>query len=939
VSGTGRENPRLRSFGEFELDEVAHELRHSGRPLDVQRRVYDLLAHLVRNEGRAVSRHELLDVVWRDVVVEDGSLSRAIRLARRLLALDPATADALETIRGHGYRIRLPEWPAVETNAQTRTPFAPTPAFYGRRQELAALERLLGTALHGPPQLALVTGEPGIGKTALVDRALATCPVPFRIGRGVCLETYGAGEPFLPLLQALDEILGRGRGAPDTDFSIRRVADQVVRAAEDGPIALVIEDLHWSDASTLDALAHLLLHFRSPGLALVATQRSSDPGNRERLEALRSDLAARGLVRRIALARLEEADLREWLAARTAGTVPDRLVERLATASGGNPLLVRALLDASADGPDDSGRVTVESLLARLEALPRELELLVARQIERLDEGDRLLLQCAAVAGTTPTVVRVAAAAGRPEAEVEERLEVLATPGGWLTPVSLERWPDGSLDTRLEFGHGLHVQALCAGVPLAKRARMHAAIAQRLIEGYRNETGRVAVELVHHLERSEQHAQALRYRVEAAQHAVRRNAGPEALAHAEAGLRQLDRSHGAERARLACDLQLVLALAVGAIRGHADPQVAAAYERARELADGLGDEARLLSALWGLSSCRLMKGEIEAAAAAAESLLERGRQTDDRAQMLVAHDLLSEARYFGGSFARCAEHADEMMRLYRPDLDDGLELRVAQGFRITSRSYGALAKWHLGQTSAAIRASQLATAAADETGHPFSRAVAHCFAAILAHLLEEEADFHRHVDALARVAEEADLPLWRGTARVLAAWTRPAAEAIAEMEVGLAEMARTGRLGGTYFLGLLAEKRRELGDREGARGLIDTALSIVEAIGERHDEANLHLRRARLADDPDAALASFRRAREIAEARGSRAIALRAACDEAELLDTIGVACGPVATRIRVLCEEMDPEVETPELRRASVILDAPPRAPVISLEQRRPRS
>lgn len=322
-----------------------------------------------------------------------------------------------------------------------------------------------------------------------------------------------------------------------------------------------------------------------------------------------------------------------------------------------------------------------------------------------------------------------------------------------------------------------------------------------------------------------------------------------------------------------------------------------------------------------------MRGEIEPAMLGARSLLAYGERHDDRARMLAAHDLLSETCYYTARFSDSSRHGDEAMRLYQPERDATLESNLSQVFSVAAGSFGGLAKWHLGRTTDALRATHMSIKAAEEAEHPFSIAASHCFAAILSRLLEDEVGVRQHVSSAIHASERADLPLWRGIARLLSASLESAPDALDEMAVALGEMAGTGTLGGTYFLGLFAEKRRENGDIAGARELLDAALALVEQIGERHDEANLHLRRARLMDDPEQALACCRLAQEIALRQGSRALALRAFCDEADIVSSTGLAGAPLEPRIRALCDELDLDYETPELRRARELLASSPEA------------
>ena len=95
-------------FAAFELDEERYELRRDGSVIELQPKVMDVLLHLVRNADRACSKDELIDSVWGDVNVSEGSLVRCIVVARRALDESEGDAEIIQTVRGHGYRIGVP---------------------------------------------------------------------------------------------------------------------------------------------------------------------------------------------------------------------------------------------------------------------------------------------------------------------------------------------------------------------------------------------------------------------------------------------------------------------------------------------------------------------------------------------------------------------------------------------------------------------------------------------------------------------------------------------------------------------------------------------------------------------------------------------------------------------------------------------------------------
>src|SRR5262245_22034655 len=186
-------------------------------------RAFTVLRHLVDHAGRLVTKEELLTRVWRDTIVSDAALTTCIRDLRKALGDSPDTPRYIETVHGRGFRfigpIGRPTAPtprvaraATDARVEPRSPPA-TPTLVGRDVELSRLHERLGRAINRQRQLVFVTGEPGIGKTALVEAFLSRIGLTetLRIGRGQCVEQYGAGEAYLPVLEDLGR-LGPGQG-------------------------------------------------------------------------------------------------------------------------------------------------------------------------------------------------------------------------------------------------------------------------------------------------------------------------------------------------------------------------------------------------------------------------------------------------------------------------------------------------------------------------------------------------------------------------------------------------------------------------------------------------------------------------------------------------------------------------------------------------------
>ncbi len=296
------------AFGPFRLDRDAGRVWRGDEPVTLPPRPLAVLAYLVERPGRTVSTAELLAAVWPDAHVTRTSVKVCVRAVREALGDDVLAPRYVETVGREGYRF----------HADVRG-VAPAPAgragaddVVGREAERAALARLLAEASAGGRRLVFVTGEAGIGKTALLDAFLAGVRAAgeARAGRGQCLEQYGEGEAYLPVLEALGQLargvdgsrvrallarcaptwlaqmpalaaeLGRAPGpAGDTisrERMLREAAELVETIAAERPLVLALEDLHWSDRATLDLLAYLAERREPAPLLVLATYRPAD---------------------------------------------------------------------------------------------------------------------------------------------------------------------------------------------------------------------------------------------------------------------------------------------------------------------------------------------------------------------------------------------------------------------------------------------------------------------------------------------------------------------------------------------------------------------------------------------------------------------------------------------------------------------------------------
>ena len=206
-------------FGPFQLDQRDERLWRGSEALPLPPKTFAVLCCLVTQAGQLVTKEALLEAVWPEAVVSEAVVTVAMRALRRVLGDQANTPRFIETVHGRGYRFIAPVSTLVapggpgmeETPRRVPSPtFHRPPHFVGRDTALAQLAQWWTTARQGTRQVGIIAGEAGIGKTALVNTFVAQVAATedVWVGHGQCLDHYGAGEAYLPILEALGR-LGR----------------------------------------------------------------------------------------------------------------------------------------------------------------------------------------------------------------------------------------------------------------------------------------------------------------------------------------------------------------------------------------------------------------------------------------------------------------------------------------------------------------------------------------------------------------------------------------------------------------------------------------------------------------------------------------------------------------------------------------------------------
>lgn len=503
------------------------------------------------------------------------------------------------------------------------------PTFIGRAEELQRLEAMLHRADQGRPQVVLLAGDAGMGKTRLLVEFIGRAQGRgARVLAGGCVELGDIGLPYLPILDALRGLVddpadaellaevastapGIGRLLPDVMSTGSAGADVgggldqlqvfdavrslLMRRAERSPVVLVLEDLHWADRATRDLLAFLARTLRSGRVTLVASYRLDELHRRHPLRPVLAELIRLPGVEQLELAPFSRAELAEHLEAITGAPLPADQVERIYARSEGNPFYAEQLLAAAAGATDI--------------ALPPTLTDVLLARVQVLSEPAQQVLRVAAVAGRRVPHRLLAEVAEGPEAELEQGLRE-AVGAGVLVADS----GSGSY----AFRHALLQEAVYDDLLPGEQVRLHAAYARVLAA----EPEGAAAELAHHCLRSYDLAGALAALVHAAEEAATVLAPAETLRHLSDALKLWERvpDPAATTGTHLVDLTLRAAAAASVAGDH--PRAIALAQDAAAFADATADRSRAARAYERLGLYLVITGRLE------EALRARGRAVE-----------------------------------------------------------------------------------------------------------------------------------------------------------------------------------------------------------------------------------------------------------------------------------------------------------------------
>src|SRR5215472_15883703 len=639
-------------FPPYRLDPRAGRLWRNDQAMALRPKAWALLCYLAERPGILVTKDELHAAVWGDIVVSDDTLTRTLGELRQTLGDDAQTPRIIETVHRRGFRFiaRLEPSPEDMTAESPPPPFEPALSpqvgpLVGRDQDLARLGVLFARASAGRRQVVFIEGEPGIGKSVLVEAFLHAVRASRHgtlIGYGQCVEQYGPQEPYMAVLEALERLsqgpsaemvlsalrsvapswlaqmpsllrpadlerLRRGDADTTPRRMVREFAGLVGAISAERPLVLVLEDLHWSDQGTVDLLSVLAQRPESARMMLVGTYRPAQAAALDHpIQQVRTLLRSRGRCEDIAPEYLSLRHVSAYLERRfPASRVEGEVADLVLAHTDGNPLFMIVLVDhLVARGWLAKEGTTWRLMVSRsaiAQEVPDNIRELIEGQLRFLSPEEREALEVASVAGAVFDAPAVAAGLGGATEAIESVCHRLCGTPRWLHYLGNREWPDGALAARYAFRHALYQRTLYDRLSPSRRATVHEQMGRRLEVGFAGRTAEVASDLARHFEGGRDQPRALVYLEQAATRAYDRRAYRDVIACLEPGLRLLEHLPDTpERARDELRLRRLYAVVLSQTAGYASEALLENLKRTEALCARVGDLAAHFDVLCGL---------------------------------------------------------------------------------------------------------------------------------------------------------------------------------------------------------------------------------------------------------------------------------------------------------------------------------------------------
>ena len=967
-------------FGLFQFDLNHEQLWQDDQEIRLTQKALTLLKYFLEHSGRVVTKAELFEAVWPEAVVSDAALYKRIQELRRALQENPRSPVYLETMHRRGFRFihtveRLNAASVTPPTSKPPVAFRDAPLCVGRETELGFLQNRLELALGGARQLVWVTGEPGIGKTTLIHTFVDCIQAreDVWVSQGQCIEQYGSGEPYLPVLDALSRLCREAQGEALIDLlyhhaptwlvqmpslisptqrdalrqqtsgatqhrMLREMVETLDMLTRLKPIVLVLEDLHWSDPSTLILLAALARRREAARLLVLATYRPLEHLNWDHpLRGITHELSLHGYSHQLALEGLSESAVDAYLAERFRGaSTASDLALFMRQRTEGNPLFIVHMVDYLVQQgcirqTEGEWRLWASNA-PRAAGMPETLRQLIEYQLGQAHPDAQTLLEVASVAGIIFASASVAAGLGISIETVEEQCNVLMRRTPFLRAAPPETWPDGTLTSRYAFVHALYGEALYERLSVVRRVRLHQLIGQREEQGYGRQSAVIAAALAVHFEKGRDYRRAVQYHLWAVQNALQRSGCQAAITHANTAIALLDELRAApESDQYELQAQAGLGFALTQLKGYAAPEVGHAYNRAWALCQQVDNTFHHIPVLLGLHTFYGVRSELTKAHTLAEHCLDLARHQALPGPLAQAYNAHALSLFVFGSF-KSAQASFEQAITLGDDTPPSDMLPEAPDASLQGRTFLAMTLWFLGAPEQARACLLQNIERARALANPFGLTMSLMLAAFVHQYRQEWHDVQTYTQEAMTLATDHGFRYWMAIGAIQQGWAitkQQCIEAgIAQMHDGIERARQAGAIGHqSYAIGLLAEAYGSMGQAEAGLRQLNDAFTHVRDTGEGFYEAELYRLKGELLlmrhpSQLSSAEVCFQQGLELSRIQRATSLELRVATSLGRLWHRQGKAKAAYAL-LAPIYNRFTEGLNTADLREAQSLLEA----------------
>jgi DNA-binding winged helix-turn-helix (wHTH) protein len=505
-----------------------------GKQYPLSKKAHALLCTLRDNPQRLMSQDDLLDAVWPKTYVQPEIVKTYIKELRLALGDDARTPKFIETRRGCGYRFvgNLPLSYAASDDGH----------FVGRAPEIAKLKAVLEASIRGERKFVFITGESGIGKSALLNEIEARFQSgdDIAIVRGNCQPSMPPQQTFYPFFEILTHVSDEPKdhqlhGDPaavgavkpcifppkesmNGSAGIRAAAlawgvyewcEFFEKVSRNKPLLLVIEDLQWADQGTLALLGALARRKSPASLSVFTSCRTVDlVSDRNHACATMIDLLLHCGAIEIALPAFSPDELSSYVEGRVKGPVAADKTQAIGEQSGGNPFLVEAIVKNILHSAPSSSQDIIQTPVPDI---GRRVEYMLELQLSQLGPKVRRVIEAASISGKVFCSWSVSQLLEWDMGYVDELCEKLVRSGQLLASFGHYELPDGSISPRFKFKHQIYHELLVRQQSRTRLASMQGRLGIKIEKFWGGDVKLVASDITHRFELARDWPRAISY--------------------------------------------------------------------------------------------------------------------------------------------------------------------------------------------------------------------------------------------------------------------------------------------------------------------------------------------------------------------------------------------------------------------------------------------